>query len=125
LCSWAALCPGQDESAGKRRSGHTRRGNRYLRTALIECALAASRAKHTALQALYFRIKRHRGHKKAVVAVAHQVLQICYHVMQQGTDYQELGPDYFDRRHRDRTVQRHLRQLEQLGYQVMLVEPAA
>jgi transposase len=125
LCSWAALCPGQDESAGKRRSGHTRHGNRYLRTALIECALAASRAKHTALQALYFRIKRHRGHNKAVVAVAHQILQICYHVMQQGTDYQELGPDYFDRRHRERTVKRHIRQLEQLGYQVMLVEPAA
>jgi transposase len=125
LCSWAAICPGQEESAGKRRTGQTRKGNRYLRAALIECALGASRAKHTALQALYGRVKSHRGHKKAVVAVAHQILRISYHLMRNETVYQELGADYFDRRHRQRTVRRHLRSLERLGYQVLLVEPAA
>lgn len=125
LCSWAALCPGQDESAGKRRTGRTRQGNPYLRAALIECALAASRANRTALQALYFRVKSHRGHKKAIVAVAHQLLRISYHVMADDTPYQELGPDYFDHRHRERAIRRHIRSLEQLGDQVLLTEPAA
>jgi transposase len=123
LCSWAAICPGQDESAGKRRTGKIRKGNRYLRSALIECGLGASRTKNTALQALYFRVKRHRGHKKSVVAVAHQILRIGYHIMQRETVYQELGADYFDQRHRERTVRRHIRQLEQLGYRVTLAEP--
>jgi transposase len=85
--------------------------------------LGASRAKNTALQALYFRVKRHRGHKKSVVAVAHQILRIGYHIMQRETVYQELGADYFDQRHRERTVRRHIRQLEQLGYRVTLAEP--
>jgi transposase len=125
LCSWGAMCPGQNESAGKRRSGKTRKANPYLRTALIESALAASRANRTALQARYLRVKRHRGHKKAVVAVGHQILEIAYYVMRDGTPYHELGADYFDRRHRDRAIRRHVRQLEQLGYHVMLVDPTA
>ena len=102
LCSWGALCPGQNESAGKRHSGKTRKANPYLRSTLIESGLAASRANRTALQARYQRVKRHGGHKKAVVAVAHQILEIAYHIMRDGTTYQELGADYFDRRHRER-----------------------
>lgn len=125
LCSWGAMCPGQNESAGKRRSGKTRRGNRYLRGALIESGLAASRAKETALQTRYFRVKRHRGHKKAVVAVGHQILEIAFYIMRDGTTYQELGGDYFDRRHRDRATRRHVRQLETLGYHVTLERAAA
>jgi transposase len=125
LCSWAALCPGQNESAGKRRSGKTRDGNRYLRGQLIQGALGALRTKGTALQARYHRLKRHRGHKKAVVAVAHQILEIAYYVMHDEVTYQELGADYFDRRHAERATRRHVRQLEALGYRVTIEKTAA
>lgn len=125
LCSWGTVCPGHDESAGKRRSGRTRKGNRYLKTALIEGALAASRAKGTALQARYLRVRRHRGHQKAVIAVAHQILEIAYYVMRDGVTYDELGAAYFDRRDRERTRLRCLRQLHTLGYEVTLVGPTA
>jgi transposase len=124
LCSWAAVCPGLNESGGKRRSGRTRKGNRYLRTALIEAALGATRAKGTALQARYFRVRRHRGHQKAVLAVAHQILEIAYFVMRDGVTYHELGADYFDRRDRERTKLRCLRQLQVLGYHVTLDDPS-
>ena len=124
LCSWAAICPGQHESAGKRRTGKLREGNRYLRGALIEAGLAATRAKETALQARYYRIKRHRGHKKAVIAVGHQILEIAYYVMRDAVTYRELGAEYFARRDRERTLRRHVKQLEALGYQVTL-QPAA
>lgn len=124
LCSWGAMCPGLDESAGKRRTGRTREGNRYLRGALIESALAATRAKGTALQARYFRVKRHRGHKKAIVAVGHQTLEIAYYILRDGTTYQELGAEYFARRDRERTRRRSVKQLEALGYRVTLEEAA-
>jgi transposase len=124
LCSWGTVCPGQDESAGKRRSGRTRKGNRYLKAALVEAALGATRAQGTALRARYFRVRRHRGHPKAVLAVAHQILEIAYYVMRDGRTYQELGADYFDRRDRERTKLRCLRQLETLGYNVTLADPS-
>jgi transposase len=124
LCSWGAMCPGHDESAGKRRSGKTRKANRYLRAALIQSALGASHAKGTALQARYYRVKRHRGHKKAVVAVGHQILEIAYYIMRDGMTYDELGADYFDRRHTDRAVRRHVRQLETLGFHVTIEKAA-
>jgi len=124
LCSWAAMCPGQNESAGKRRSGKTRNGNRYLRAALIQGALAATRKKNCALQVRYQRIKRHRGHKKAVVAVGHQMLEIAYYIMRDGVSYQELGADYLDRRHTERAARRHVRQLEALGFDVTITKAA-
>lgn len=120
LCSWAAICPGQNESAGKRRTGKLREGNRYLRGALIEAGLAATRARQTALQARYYRVKRHRGHKKAVVAVGHQILEIAYYLLRDKVTYHELGADYFDRKDRDRTMRRNVRQLEALGFKVTL-----
>jgi transposase len=120
LCSWGAMCPGQNESGGKRHTGKTRAGNRYLRGALIEAGLASTRARGTALQARYYRIKRHRGHKTAVVAVGHQILEIAYYVLRDGVTYQELGGDYFERRDRERTTRRHVKQLEALGYAVTL-----
>jgi transposase len=120
LCSWGAICPGQNESGGKRRSGKLREGNRYLRGALIEAGLAATRARGTALQARYYRIKRHRGHKKAVVATAHQILEISYYLLRDNVTYRELGADYFDRRDRDRTLRRNVKQLEALGFKVTL-----
>ena len=124
LCSWAGMCPGQNESAGKRRSGKTRDANRYLRGALIESGQAASHANRTALQARYFRVKRHRGHKKAVVAVGHQILEIAFFIMRDGVTYHELGPAYFERRDRERSVHRHVKQLESLGFRVTLEEAA-
>jgi transposase len=124
LCSWGAICPGQNESAGKRRSGKTRKGNRYLRAMLIQAGLAAARTKGTALQARYHRLKRHRGHKKAVVGVAHQILEIGYYIMRDGVTYHELGPSYFDQRNKERAIKRHLKQLEALGVCVT-VQPAA
>jgi len=124
LCSWGGMCPGHDESAGKRRSGRTRKANRYLRTTLIQAGVAASRKRASALQALYARVKTRRGHKKAVVATGHQILEIAYYVMRDGITYHELGADYFQRRDRDRTVRRHVKQLQALGY-VVTVNPAA
>ena len=73
-----------------------------------------------ALQARYFRVKRHAGHKKAVVATGHQILEIAYYIMRDGVTYQELGADYFDRRHRERSIRQHVRHLEALGYRVTL-----
>jgi transposase len=124
LCSWGAMCPGQNESAGKRHSGKTRKGNRYLRRTLIQAALGAMRKNGSALQARYHRVKRHRGHKKAVVAVGHQILEISYFVMRDGVTYEELGSDYFDKRHAERAVKRHVRQLEALGFHVTLEKAA-
>lgn len=124
LCSWGAMCPGHNESAGKRRSGKTRKGNRYLRGTLIQAALGAMRKKNSALQARYHRVKRHRGHKKAVVAVGHQILEIAYYIMRDGVTYDELGADYFDRRHADRAVRRHVTQLEALGFHVTIEKAA-
>jgi transposase len=124
LCSWAGMCPGHDESAGKRRSSKTRKANRYLRTTLIQAGVAASHKKDSALRALYARVKGRRGHKKAVVAVGHQILEIAYYVMRDGVTYHELGSDYFQRRDRERTARRHVKQLEALGY-VVTVQPAA
>jgi transposase len=124
LCSWGAMCPGQNESAGKRRSGKTRKGNRYLRATLIQAALGATHKKNSALQTRYHRVKRQRGHKKAVVAVGHQILEIAYYVMRDGVTYNELGADYFDRHHAERAVRRHVRQLEALGFQVTIEKAA-
>jgi transposase len=124
LCSWGAMCPGQNESAGKRRSGKTRKGNRYLRRTLIQAALGAMRKNGSALQARYHRVKRHRGHKKAVVAVGHQILEIAFYVMRDRVSYDELGADYFDRRHAERAVRRHVRQLEALGFHVTIEKAA-
>jgi len=124
LCSWGAMCPGHNESAGKRRTGKTRKGNRYLRATLIQAGLGAMRKNGSALQAQYHRIKRHRGHKKAVVAVGHQILEIAYYIMRDGVTYQELGADYFDRRHAERAMRRHVRHLEALGFHVTIEKAA-
>ena len=100
LASWAGICPGNNESAGKHQSGKTRKGNRWLRMTLIEAAGAAIRTKDSALGARYRRVMRHRGHKKAVVAVAHAMLRAVYHLLAEGTTYREPGADYYDRHHK-------------------------
>jgi transposase len=124
LASWAGLCPGNNESAGKRLSGRMRKGNGWLRKTLVESALSASRSKDTALAARYRRVMRHRGHKKAVIAVAHAMLVSIYHVLSQLVPYQELGPHYFDHRHAERVRRRAVQALERQGYRVVL-EPVA
>jgi transposase len=123
LASWAGLCPGQHESAGKRRAGTLRKGNRWLRATLLEAAWAATRT-HTALAARYRRVMRHRGHKKAVIAVAHAMLVIAYYLLRDHTTYRELGRDYYDQRQATRARRRAIHTLEAQGYRVVL-EPAA
>ena len=120
LASWAGLCPGHDESAGKRRSGKTRQGAPWLRTLLVEAALGAARTKDTHLAARYHRIAARRGAKKAAVAVAHTILVIAYHILRDGTTYRELGANHFDERDREAVRRRSVRRLERLGYAVTL-----
>jgi transposase len=121
LCSWAQLCPGTHESAGKAKSGKMRRGNPWLRAALIEAARAAARKKGSYAQAQYQRLARRRGTKRAAVAVAHSLLGAMYHLLKEGVVYQDLGGQHFDRLDRERTVNRAKRQLEHLGYRVELI----
>ena len=110
--------------ASASKSGKTRKGNRWLRMALIEAATGAIRTKDSALAARYRRVMRHRGHKKAVVAVAHAILRVAYHVLADHHPYRDLGPDYYDRRHAQRVTRRAIDALERQGYRVVL-EPAA
>lgn len=124
LASWAGLCPGNNESAGKRKSGRTRKGNPWLATNLIEAARSAGRTKATYLAARYHRLAARRGKKKAGVAVGHTLLVIAYHVLKGGATYQELGPFYFDERNKQAVARRQIRRLEDLGYRVTL-QPAA
>lgn len=122
LASWAGRCPGNNESAGKRKSGKTTKGSRYLRAALVQAAWAASHQKGTYLAAQYKRLVKRMGKKKALVAVGHSILVSAYHVLQTRTSYQDLGGDYFDRRNVDTQRKRLIRQLESLGVKVTVEE---
>jgi transposase len=123
LASWAGMCPGNDESAGKRRSGKTRKGSKWLGSALTEAAHAAARTKESYLSAQYARIKRRRGPKKAAVAVGHSILVICYHLLERKVPYEDLGEDYFHNWRccsREAYTNRLVRKLERLGHKVVL-----
>ena len=120
LASWAGVCPGNDESAGKRRSGKTRKGSKWLRATLTEAALAATRTKNSYLAAQYQRLRGRRGHAKAVTAVGHSILTAVWHMLQTGELYHDLGADYYTRRDPDRLTKRLVRQLEALGHRVTL-----
>jgi len=123
LASWAKVCPGMSESAGKRGSGATGHGNPWLRGTLVEMAHAAARSR-SYLGAQYHRLAARRGKKRAAVAVAHSILVIGYHVLREGKTYRELGRNYFDERDREAVVRHAVRRLEQLGFKVS-VEAAA
>jgi len=126
LASWVGICPGNHESAGKRKSGRTTKGNRWLRVVLVQCAWAASRSKGTYLKAMYGRLAARRGKKRALVAVGHRLLEIVYNVLAKGQTYQELGEDYLDsKQDKERLAQRLLRRLEKLGVRVQEVEAVA
>ena len=118
LTLWVGLCPGNNESAGKRRTGKTRTGNVWLRSALIEAAHAASRTKNTYLAAQYHRIAARRGKKKAIVALAHSLLTIIYYLVTRDRDFKDLGAEYLDNHDRERTERRLIRRLEEYGYSV-------
>jgi len=120
LASWARLCPGNNESAGKRMSGSTGGGNPWLRSALVEAAWSAAHTRHTYLTAQYHRLAARRGAKRAIVAVAHTILLIAYHLLKDCTSYIDLGANYFDERNRDAAVHTAVRRLQRLGYQVTL-----
>jgi transposase len=120
LASWAGMCPGNNESAGKRRNGKTRKGSRWLRHALIEAAHGAARTKNKYLKSHYHRVAAHRGKKKALVAVGHSILIISYHLLTRDQDYSDLGTNYFDERDRIAVQHRCVKRLEKLGYKVSL-----
>jgi transposase len=124
LASWAGMCPGNHASAGKRTSGRTRRGSRWLRSALIEAAQAAARTKDTYLAAQYRRLAARRGKKKAAVAVGHTILALAYYLLTRERTYHDLGVAYFDERDRQALERRLVRRLEGLGYKVA-IEPSA
>ena len=124
LASWAGMCPGNDESAGKRRNTRINPANRYLKAALVEAAWAASHTKNTYLAAQYRRLARRMSKKKALVAVGHSILVIVYHVLSRRMPYQELGGNYFERHHTEAQKNRLIRKLEALGLKVT-VEKAA
>ena len=119
LASWVAICPGHDESAGKSRSGRTRRGSPWLRSALVQAAKAAARTQ-TYLGAQYRRIAARRGANRAAVAVAHSIIVIAYYMLKRSEDYRDLGSNYFDERQEEQVKKRLTRRLEALGFRVHL-----
>lgn len=120
LASWAGVCPGNHESAGKRLSGKTRKGNPWLRCLLVQAAHSASHQKQCYLAEQYRRIAKRRGAKRAAIAVAHSILVIIYHLLQNRTTYQEKGEAFFEEQERQGTEKRLVRQLSRLGYHVEL-----
>jgi transposase len=125
LISWAGLCPRNDESAGKRRSTKMKKGAPWLKTTLLQCAWAASRTKGSYLQAQYHRLRSRRGSKKAICAVAASMLTAAYHMLKNGTFYEDLGADHFDNRAKGKHVLRLVNRLQSLGYVVQITPQAA
>jgi len=125
LLSWAGLCPRNDESAGKRRSSRLRKGAQWLKTTLVQCSWAAKNKKGSYLQAQYLRLKSRRGPQKAICAVAASILTAVYHMLKDGTVYQDLGPDHFNRRSKITQTQRLVRRLEHMGFAVDIKPIAA
>ena len=123
LASWAKVCPGANESAGKRKPARTGRGNPFLRSTLIEAAQSAARTKDTYLRSQYYRIKARRGANKATVAVAHSILTMVYHIIKDETSYLELGADYFDRQRPQALSRQLVHRLTKMGFTVT-IEPA-
>ena len=125
LASWAGVCPGNKESAGKRLSGKTTRGNVWLRAMLGEAAWTIARTRGSYLHAQFHRIARRRGKHKAAMAMAHSVLVIAYHLLKTGQPYRDLGAAYFDQLDAERIQRHHVKRLQQLGYEVTLTPAEA
>ncbi len=125
LASWAGICPGNNESAGKKRSGKTTKGSRWLRQALVQAAWAASHKKDSYFQAHARNLMHRRGRKRGLVAVAHSLLTVIYHMLKEGTAYRDLGPQFLDRMRAKHLIRFHVRRLQSLGLQVNLTPEAA
>jgi transposase len=125
LAAWAGVCPGNNESAGQRKSSQTRKGNHYLKTALVEAALAASRKAGSYLKDKFFRLKARRGYKRAAMAIAHKILMVAYQILCTGAEYKELGEAYLDQLDQRRVVSNLVRRIERLGYSVMVAPTKA
>ena len=124
LVSWAGLCPGQNESAGKRKSARLRKGAPWLKTMLVQCAWAAKRKKDSYYRAQFFRLQSRRGPQKAICAVAASILTAIYHILRDGTEHQDLGADHFNHRSAEGQTRRLVAQLAKLGFDVQL-QPTA
>jgi transposase len=122
LASWTALCPGNSESAGKQRTGRTRKGNPYIKTALLQAAWAASKAKGTYLQSKYRALAARKGSKKAATAIAHRIVVACFYILKDKKEYKELGPAFLDTLQAERKAKYHVKRLEELGFHVSMVE---
>jgi len=120
LASWAGVCPGNNESAGKRKSSRIPKGNVYLKTALVEAANSAARAKGTYLRDKFYRLKARRGYKRAAVAIAHKILVSIYHMLSQNVSYNDLGDCYLDNLNKHHLTRNLVHRLERLGYSVTL-----
>lgn len=116
LSSWAGLCPGNNESAGKRKSGKTRKGNALLRTTLVVCAHSAVKHKRSYFSAQFQRISTHRGKKRAYVAVAHSMLIAIYHILKDGIPFHDLGANYYNQFNKERKINAYLKKLKALGW---------
>jgi transposase len=125
LVSWAGLCPRNDESAGKRRSTRMKKGAPWLKTILVQCAWAAARTKGSYFQAQYHRLRSRCGSKKAICAVAASLLTTVYHMLKNGTCYQDLGANHFDQQDKARHIKRLVGRLENLGFEVKILPKAA
>jgi transposase len=123
LASWAGVCPGTNESAGKRKSSRIPKGNLYLKTGLVEAANAASRARGTYLRDKFYRLKARRGYKRATMAVAHKILVAIYHMLSQQVSYNDLGDLYLDKLNKNHLTHNLVHRLERLGYVVTLTPP--
>ncbi|HYL11403.1 MAG TPA: transposase [Terriglobales bacterium] len=115
LASWAGVCPGTSESAGKRKSSRVPKGNAYLKTGLVEAANAASRAKGTYLRDKFYRLKARHGYKRATMAVAHKILVAIYHMLSQQVSYNDLGDLYLDKLNKNHLTRNPVHRLERLG----------
>lgn len=125
LCSWAGVAPGNNESAGKRRSGRTTKGNITLKTTLIQCAHGASKRKGTFFYAQYQRIKMRRGSKIAAMAVAHSILVAVYHMLKYNVPFYDLGSDFYNKFNREKKIRSYLNKLSELGYDLTAVTVAS
>ena len=121
ISSWAGLCPGNNESAKKRRSGKTRKGNALLRTTLITCAHSAVKNKKSYFYAQFMRISAHRGSKRAYVAVAHSMLIAIYHILKDGVAFKDLGAEYYNKFNKERKIKAYLKKLKALGWEAPVV----
>jgi transposase len=125
LVSWAGMCPGRNESAGKKRSSRTRKANKWLRRILVEAAWAAVRSKNTYIAALFKRVSSRRGKNRAIIAVGRTILQSAWHILTKNCEYKELGSNHFDKLNREKTRNYFVKRLQRLGYTVELKETTA